>query len=159
MNRHHQISYKFGIPLPSSVADAERLDKLNGNTLWMDALWKEMEAVQIAFEIQDAEVKHLPRYKKIPGHIVWDVKMNFTRKAQYITGGHCTNPPKVMTYSSVVSRESMQIALFLAALNGLGVHLTDIGNAYLMAQTTEHCNVMAGDEFGPELKGCIQKIV
>jgi len=54
--------------------DAARLDKLNGNTLWMDALRKEMEAVWIAFEIQDAEVKHLPGYKKIPGHIIWDVK-------------------------------------------------------------------------------------
>jgi len=45
MNRHHRIGYKFGIPLPSSMADAERLDKINGNTLWMDALHKEMEAV------------------------------------------------------------------------------------------------------------------
>jgi len=67
--------------------------------------------------------------------------------------------PKVMTYSSVVSRESMQIALFLAALNDLGVCLTDIGNAYLMAPTTECCYVLVGDEFGPELKGCILKIV
>ncbi len=85
--------------------------------------------------------------------------MYFTRKVQYVTGGHCTNPPKVMTYSSVFSRESMQIALFLAALNDLGVHLTDIGNTYLMAQTLECCYVVAGDEFGPELKGCILKIV
>jgi len=67
--------------------------------------------------------------------------------------------PKVMTYSSVVSRESMQIALFLAALNDFSVCLTNIGNAYLTEQTTEHCYVMAGDEFGPELKGCILKIV
>jgi len=64
-----------------------------------------------------------------------------------------------MTYSSVVSRESMWITLFLATLNDLSVCLTDIGNAYLMAQTTECCYVVAGDEFGPELKGCILKIV
>jgi len=159
VNRHHRISYKFGIPPPSSVTDAERLDKLNGNTLWMDALQKEMEAVWIAFEIQDAEVKHLPGYKKIPGHIIWDVKVDFMRKARYVAGGHHTDPPKVMTYSSVVSRESMRIALFLAALNDLGVCLTNIGNAYLTAQTTERCYVVAGDEFGPELKGRILKIV
>jgi len=53
----------------------------------------------------------------------------------------------------------MQITLFLAAMNDLGVRLTNIGNAYLMAQTTERCYVVAGDEFGPELKGCILKIV
>jgi len=45
VNHHHQIGYKFEIPLPSSVADAEWLHKFNGNTLWMDALQKGMEAV------------------------------------------------------------------------------------------------------------------
>ncbi len=119
------------------MADAERLDWVNGNTLWMDALWKEMEAVQIAFEVQDADVKHLPGYKKIPGHIIWDVKMDFTRKACYVAGGHRTDPPKVLTYSSVISRESVHMALFVATLNDLGVHLTDIGNAYLTTATTE----------------------
>jgi len=127
--------------------------------LWMDALWKEMEAVRIAFEVQDADVKHLPGYKKIPWHIIWDVKMDFTRKARYVAGGHRTDPPKVLTYSSVVSRESVRMALFVAALNDLGVRLTDIGNAYLTAATTERCYVVAGDEFGPELKGRILKIV
>jgi len=159
VSRHQRIGYKFGIPLPSSVADAERLDRANGNTLWMDALRKEMEAVRIAFEVQDADVKHLPGYKKIPGHIIWDVKMDFTRKAHYVAGGHRTDPPKVLTYSSVVSRESVRMALFVAALNDLGVRLTDIGNAYLTAATTERCYVVAGDEFGPELKGRILKIV
>jgi len=37
--------------------------------------------------------------------------------------------------------------------------LTDIGNAYLTAPTTEKCYVIAGDEFGPELKGRVLKIV
>jgi len=89
---HHQVCcelppldwlYKFGtILLPSSIVDDEWLGKLDSNTLWMDTLWKEIEAIRIAFEIQDADVKHLPRYKKIPGHIVWDVKMDITWKAQ-----------------------------------------------------------------------------
>jgi len=43
VNWHHCIGYKYGIPLPSSVADAEHLDKINGNMLWMDTLHKEME--------------------------------------------------------------------------------------------------------------------
>jgi len=42
----------------------------------------------IAFEVQDEDVKHIPGYKRIPGHIVWDVKMDFTRKARYVAGGH-----------------------------------------------------------------------
>jgi len=77
-----------------------------------------------------------------------------------VAGGHQTDPPKALTYSSVVSRESVRIALLLAGLNELEVCLTDIGNdAYLTAPTTEKCYVVAGDEFGPELKGRVLKIV
>ncbi len=159
VNWHHHISYKFGIPLPSSVADAECLDRINGKTLWMDALCKEMEAVRIAFEVQDASITHIPGYKKIPGHVVWDVKMDFTQKARYVAGGHHIDPPKSITYSSVISHESVQIALFLAALNDMDVCLTDIGNAYLTAPTMEKCYVVAGDEFGPELKGWLLKTI
>jgi len=107
VNRHHHISYKFGIPLPLSMADTEHLDRINGNTLWMDALCKEMEAVRTAFEVQDESVTHIPGYKKILGHVVWDVKMDFTWKAHYVAGGHCTDPPKSITYSSVILHESV----------------------------------------------------
>jgi hypothetical protein len=159
VNRHQRAGYKFGIALPHNIADAKRLDQEAGNTLWMDALRKEMDAVMIAFEVQPEEVKHVPGYKRIPGHIIWDVKMDFTRKARYVAGGHRTDPPKAITYSSVVSRESVRIALLLAGLNDLEIRLTDIGNAYLTAPITEKCYVVAGDEFGPQLKGRVLKIV
>jgi hypothetical protein len=45
--------------------------------------------------------------------------MDFTRKARFCAGGCTTNTPMAMTYSSVVSRDSVQIGLMLAALNGL----------------------------------------
>ena len=76
-----------------------------------------------------------------------------------MAGGHRTDPPKSLTYSSVVSRESVQIAMMLAALNDLDIRMTDIGNAYLTAPITEKCYVVAGDEFGPDLKGRTLKIV
>jgi len=113
----------------------------------------------ITFAVQDEEVKHIPGYKMIPGHIIWDVKMDFTRKARYVAGGHWSDPTKAMTYLSIVSRESVQIALLIAGLNELEVQLTDIGNEYLTAPTTEKCYVVAGDEFGPELKGRVLNIV
>jgi len=111
VSRHQRAGYKFGIRLPTSVADARKLDLENGNTYWIDALRKELNAVMIAFEVQDEEVKHIPGYKRIPGHIIWDVKMDFTRKARYVAGGHRTDPPKAMTYSSVVSRESVRMRI------------------------------------------------
>ena len=85
--------------------------------------------------------------------------MDFTRKARYVAGGHRTDPPKALTYSSVVSRESVRIAMLVAGLNDLDIRLADIGNAYLTAPTTEKCYVVAGDEFGPDLKGRTLKIV
>jgi hypothetical protein len=42
-----------------------------------------------------------------------------------------------MTYASVVSSESVIIALTLAALNYLDGKMADIENAYLMAPITE----------------------
>ena len=123
----------------------------------MDALRKEMAAVMVAFEVQPEEVTFVPGYKRIPGHVVWDVKMDFTRKARYVAGGHRTDPPKALTYSSVVSRESVRIAMLVAGLNDLDIRLADIGNAYLTAPTTEKCYVVAGDEFRPYLKGRVLK--
>jgi hypothetical protein len=119
----------------------------------MYALRKEMAAVMIAFEVQPEGTSHVPGYKRIPGHVIWDVKMDFTRKARYVAGGHRTNPPKSLTYSSVVSRESVRIAVTVAALNGMDIKMTNIGNAYLNAPIKEKCYVVAGDEFGPDLKG------
>jgi hypothetical protein len=118
-----------------------------------------MSAVMVTFEVQPEKIKFIPGYKRIPGHIMWDVKLDFTRKARYVAGGHRTDPPKALTYSSVVSRESVRIAMLVAGLNDLDIQMADIGNAYLNAPTTEKCYVIAGDEFGPELKGRTLKIV
>ena len=47
--------------------------------------------------------------------------MDLTRKTGYVAGGHKTDPPEPLTYSSVVSRESVRVAMMLAALNGLEI--------------------------------------
>ncbi len=78
-------------------------------------------------------------YKEIPCHIIFDMKMNFTRKARFVAGGHKTNPPACLTYSSVVSRDSVRIAFLLAALNDLDILTADIGNAYINANVREKC--------------------
>ncbi len=42
--------HKFGIECPKTVEDALKLDKHNGNTMWADAVAKEMKNVQVAFD-------------------------------------------------------------------------------------------------------------
>jgi hypothetical protein len=46
--------------MPKSVSHALTLDKKNGNTLWWDAILKEMANVRIAFDVFDGEKKDLP---------------------------------------------------------------------------------------------------
>ncbi len=79
-----------------------------------------------------------------------DIKENFRRKARYVAGGHQTDTPKTMTYSSVVSRDSVRIALVAAALNDLNILVCDIEGAYLTAKCREKIWITAGVEFGSE---------
>jgi hypothetical protein len=85
--------------------------------------------------------------------------MDFPRKARFVAGGHKTDPPSTLTYSSVVSRESVRIAFLLAALNDLNILSADIGNAYINADAREKVCFTAGDEFGDEHKGKIVIII
>jgi hypothetical protein len=55
-----------------------------------------------------------------------------------------------MIYASVVSRESVRIALTLAALNDLDVKMADIENACLMAPINKKVWTVLGQEFGDD---------
>jgi hypothetical protein len=55
-----------------------------------------------------------------------------------------------MTYESVVSMESVRVALTLAALNDLDVNMYYIENAYLTAPLTEKFWAVLGPEFGDD---------
>jgi hypothetical protein len=70
--------------------------------------------------------------------------MDLIRKARFVAGGHITDPPKDMTYSSVVSRDSVRIAFLIAALNELDIMAADIQKAYLNADTKETTYFLAG---------------
>ena len=80
------------------------------------------------------EGKALIGYKEIEVHMIFDVKMDFIRKARLVAGGHLTDHvPSSLTFSSVVTRDSVRLALLLAELNELKVLAGDISNAYLNA--------------------------
>ena len=68
--------------------------------------------------------------------MVFDVKMDFTRKARWVLDGHKTPDPEGSTYAGVVSRESVRIAFTYAALNDLDIFAGDIQNAYLQAPSS-----------------------
>ena len=63
-------------------------------------------------------------------------------------GGNTTEAPSSITYSSIVSRDIVRIALTIAALNNLDVLACDIQNAYLTTQCREKIWTRTGSEFG-----------
>ena len=61
-----------------------------------------------------------------------------------------TDTPAIMTYASAISRETVRIALTVAALNDLEVKTSDIHNAYLTVPCEEKLWTTLGPEFGPD---------
>jgi hypothetical protein len=146
--RHIRRNYKFGIQVPATIEEALDIDRHANTTFWHDAIQKEMKNNSIAFEFLEPEDNIPIGYKKITLHMVFDVKMDFTRKARLVAGGHLTDVPSSLTYSSIVLRDSVRIMFLLAALNDLKVLAADIGNAYLNAPNREKVYAVAGQEFG-----------
>jgi hypothetical protein len=110
-----------------------------------------MNNVRIAFKVINGEEASTPTYQEIRCHMIFDVKMeDFCRNTRFVAGRNTNDAPHVMTYSSVVSREYVRIALTLAALNALDVMMGDIENAYLTAPITEKVWTVLGPEFGEE---------
>ncbi len=68
-------THKFGIEVPKTVKEALALDRKNGNTLWVDAIAKEMKEVLIAFNILPDGRSAPIGYQKIPCHMIFDIKM------------------------------------------------------------------------------------
>ena len=96
--------------------------------------------IRVAFEIFEGEIDEISEgFQKVDCHMIFDIKFaeNFRRKARMVAGGHKTVTPSALTYSSVVSRDSVRILLTIAALNDLKVMACDIQNAYLTAKCRE----------------------
>jgi hypothetical protein len=126
------------------------IDRRNNNTLWKDALAKEMTEVGVAFEVLEKGIKAPIGWSKVTGHLIWDVKMDFTGKARWVLDGHRTINPNGSTYAGVVSSDSIRIAFTYAALNGVDVFAADIRNTYLQAPSSQKDYIFCGSEFGIE---------
>eukprot|EP00804_Cyclotella_cryptica_P019581 CCRYP_014330-RA/>CCRYP_014330-RA protein AED:0.31 eAED:0.31 QI:0/0/0/1/0/0/3/0/417 len=115
-------THKYGIELPKTVEEAYAIDRATGTTFWHDAIEKEMKNVRVAFDVLADGVAPPADHQFIRCHMIFDVKMeDFRRKARLVAGGHVTKAPATLTYASVVSRETVRIALLIAALNDIDI--------------------------------------
>ena len=88
-------------------------------------------------------------YQQISMHWIFDIKMeDFRFKSRIVAAGNMTEPPTSVTYATVVSMETVRIALTMAALNSLDVKAGDIQNAYITAPCAEKIWTTLGPEFG-----------
>ena len=74
--------------------------------------------------------------------------MDFIRKSRCVLDGYRSDDPVGSTYTGVVSRDSVRIALTYAALNNIDVLAADIHNAHLQAPLSQKHYVICGVEFG-----------
>ena len=145
-------THKYRIRVPQNIREAIKIDRENCNIRWVDAIKEEMANVRIAFKEFDGDPQNLVGYTQITRHLVFDVRLgeNFRCKARYCADGLKTGAPALVTYSTVVSRDSVRILLTIAALNNLNVLGADIQNSFLTAPNKEKCWMIAGPEFGPD---------
>jgi hypothetical protein len=142
-------TFKFGIEVARTVKHALYLDKLNGDTMWQDAIDTELRQINAYNTFREQNPgEDLSQHQRIPYHLVFDVKFDLRRKARLVAGGHQTDPPKEDVYSGVVAMETIRMGFVVAAMNDLKVCAADVGNAFLYGITREKVYVIAGPEFG-----------
>ena len=101
-SRYWKTSHKYGVQLPHSVQEALQIDKETGTDFWWQAIQKELKKVMVAFEYDESITPEQLRHDKtvyvgfqeIACHMIFDVKMDLTRKARFVAGGHMTTPDK-----------------------------------------------------------------
>ena len=93
--------------MPKTVEEALAIDKETGTNFWQKALGKEMHDKgescvekrrrSNARAAQTGKESSLIGSKEIGCHVIFDVKMDFTRKARFVAGGHTTDTPGSIT--------------------------------------------------------------
>jgi hypothetical protein len=134
--------FKYGFEIPRNYHHAVLLDNRNGNTKWQDAAKLEFDQLDeySTFEdYGDSNTSAPPAgYKKMRIHLVFDVKHDGQHKVRFVADGHLTEIPL---------DSAVRIVLFLAKLNKVNVWATNIGNAYLEAETKERIYIIARSKF------------
>ena len=142
---------KFGIKVPNLVREALIFDSENQNTLWLDAIKKEMTALDQAkvFQYMPGHFKIPKNYQYVPLRVIFNIKQeDLRRKARLVAGGHVVDSIMYESYSSVVQTMMVRLLQTIALKHDLKIVTGDIGNAFVQAMTKEKIWSKAGPEFG-----------
>ena len=113
---------------------------------------KRNEKCEIALQIIPGSESSPNGYQYVNCYMVFNIKMeDFWRKTCLVVGGHMIHTLDVITYFSVVTRETVCIVLTMVALYDIEVKTADILEAYVSAPNKERIWTVLGTEFGDDL--------
>ena len=95
-SRAHNATYVYGIDTHSDIEHANRLDTKNGNKFWIKEIETEIHTARIAFEIMDEKSQMLIGDKNVIRHLVFGVKIDFTRKARWVSDEYKITLPEAL---------------------------------------------------------------
>ena len=144
------VQIKYGVQVPQTVKQAYELDKINGNTLWADAIKKEVDTLLAmkCFAFHSPDYKPSSDFQFAKLSMILEVKQDGRRKARLVAGGHTVDPMGVNSRSTVVKGISVRLLDLIAHRDNLQVLCGDIGNAFITADCMEKIYSRAGPEFG-----------
>ena len=98
-SKYHQRTHKYGIRIPKNVQEVQDIDTVNGNTLCMDSVRKEMKNNRVSLELYKGKLENLIGYQEISGHLIYDVKLaeNFRLNTRFLADRQLMNSPSFIT--------------------------------------------------------------
>ena len=92
-------------------------------------------------------------YKKIPYHIVFDVKFEVRRKSRLVADGSWCDPPKEDVFSGVVALDTVRLDFMFSDLNNFSLCVADVVTIFLYGKTMEKMYVTVGQGLGAKIPG------
>jgi hypothetical protein len=145
------VQVKYGVIIPCSVKHAKELDTKNGNTLWADAITKEIDSLLRlgCFDFHAPDFKSSSEYQFAKLTMIFEVKQDGQCKTRLVlAGGHMVKPRGISSRSMVMKGISIRLLDLFAHRDGLRTLCGDIGNAFITADCLEKILSIAGPEFG-----------
>lgn len=112
--RLRRVTHKFGIRLPRTITEALEIDKETGTDFWWNAIKRELDKIMVAFDIdQETTPEDIRKniangkyvgYQEIKCHWIFDIKMDLTRRARFVAGGHTTYSGKYNIFQCCIAR-------------------------------------------------------
>ena len=146
------------VPKPMDVRRALEMDRETGSNQWAKAMGKEVGTVFPALQVLEDGEEVPVGSQFVDLMMIFDVKMDLTRKARLVAQGDQVETPSNLTHASTVSRDSICIALLLASLNNLTLLAANVTGAYLNAPCKEKIWFEGGTNCGED-KGHVLVVV